>query len=83
MCVDLIRFRCAPFSKGQRTPASPIPPTGVVTAILSKAEISTLARGIAFLTDGNNREASWLATLSQTSVRVIEELSGKSAFDDR
>src|SRR5271170_4670331 len=36
---------------------NPTPQTGVVTAILSKLETISLARGIAFLTAGREREA--------------------------
>jgi hypothetical protein len=56
----------------------PTPQVGVVTAILVKLETMALACGIAFLIDGNEKEASWLAALSQTSVTHRALSSDKS-----
>src|SRR3989442_14768036 len=57
---------------------SPIPPTGLVTAILSKPEIIGLTWGITLLTDGRDRDASWLAMLSHTSVTQMVFSSAES-----
>jgi hypothetical protein len=49
-----------------------------VTAIFSKLETMALARGMAFFTDGNDREASWLTMLSHTSVTQMAFSSAES-----
>src|SRR5207249_11021814 len=59
------------LSSIQFAAAIPIPPTGVVTAIFSNPATSVLLCGMAFFTAGNDREASWLAWLSHTSVTQI------------
>jgi hypothetical protein len=57
---------------------SPTPQTGFVTAIFSKLETIASARGMAFFTDGDDREASWLTMLSHTSVTQMACSSAES-----
>ena len=61
-----------------RAGANPAPHTGFVTAIRSKFETMALPRGAAFFTAGKDRDASWLAMLSHTSVTQIEFSSAAS-----
>ena len=63
-----------------RAPQAARPPkTGLVTAILSNAEIARLARDMPFRTEGKDNEASWLARLSHTSVTQITFSSEESS----